>query len=46
MSSVLYRLTHSRRALVQRRERETAAAAALIAITAICELQRGQAPTD
>ena len=46
MSSAQYRLTHGRRALVQRRERETAAAAAAIAIMAICELQRGQAPTD
>jgi hypothetical protein len=42
---VLYQLIHSQRILVQRREREAAAAAAAIAITAIDELQRGQAPT-
>jgi hypothetical protein len=42
----LYRLIDSRRILVRRRERELAAPAAAIAMMAICELQRGQAPTD
>jgi hypothetical protein len=46
MSLSLYQLMPSRRTVVRRREREVAVAAAAIAITAISELQRGQAPTD
>jgi hypothetical protein len=40
----LLRLPYSRPALVRRGSRETAGAAAAVAIPATCELQRGQAP--
>jgi hypothetical protein len=40
-----HQLPQGRRALVRRRSREIAGAVA-IAITAMCEIQRGQAPVD